>query len=100
MQTFARVENRLLQIGGEQATGWFPDNAAPPLPTARRDVVFTFTVTDDGNKNYLLCCESRDGSLYNDSWHETLAEALEYARTHFGIVDDEWSFDETGNKEA
>lgn len=100
MQTFARIENRLVQIGGEQATGWLPNHSAPSLPTVRRDVVFTFTITDDGNKNYLLCYESTDGSRYGDTWHETLAEAMECALTDFGIAEDEWIFDKTGNKEA
>lgn len=90
VSTIFHVPYRAVQIGGEQHTGWIPAGDSIPLPTPIRMVSMRFEITDDGGGNYLLLSESEDGSLYGDTWHQTIEEAQEVAETSFGVRRDEW----------
>ena len=79
----------LVRVGGAQHSGWLPDHAPTPLPTPIRDVLFDIEIQFDGS-GYLLCYVSQDGSLYGDTWHETLAYAQEAAAEDFGLSDADW----------
>jgi len=52
---------------------------------------FEFSITDDGAGQFLLTCRSEDGSLYCDTWHETLEDAYASAEEEFGVSKKEWS---------
>ena len=53
-------------VGGEPHSGWLPEGATTPLPTAARDVAFNITIEFDGS-SYFLCYASEDGTLANDT---------------------------------
>ena len=76
-------------IGADPHSGWLPAGATTPLPTPARVVVLNVTIEFDGS-GYLLCYESVDGSLANDSWHQTLEEAEQAAIESFGIRASQW----------
>ncbi|MGN6545933.1 MAG: hypothetical protein ACTHK7_12845 [Aureliella sp.] len=83
------INERPLQIGGDQHTGWLPAGAATPLPTPVRDISLNIQIEFDGY-GYFLCFSSTDGSVYGDTWHETLADAEQAANEDFGIHESEW----------
>ncbi len=89
MAVLKRIVGFPLRIGGEQHTGWLPVNATVPPPTPVRDVVIN-VVIDFDDSGYLLCYESEDGSVYGDTWHETLAEAERAALEQFGVSSSQW----------
>ena len=89
MDTLKFLSDRPIRIGGQQKTGWLPVGAAIPLRTPTRDLLFNLDIQFAGI-GYLLCYASPDGSVYSDTWHETLADAEEAARSSFGIVSTEW----------
>lgn len=85
---FASISKRLMHVGGVPDLWWFCD-AADPQSTG---TCFAFTITDDGNVNYLLICESLDKVYFSDTWHETIENAIEAAE-HVGIDRKEWFTD-------
>ena len=76
-------------VGGEPHSGWLPEGATTPLPTTARDVAFNITIEFDGS-SYFLCYASEDGTLANDSWHQTLEDAEQAASENFGGRADQW----------
>jgi hypothetical protein len=89
MGVVKRVAAHTVRVGGAQHSGWLPVGAAEPLPTPVRDVTFDIEIDFDGS-GYLLCYRSTDGSLYADTWHETLADAEEAACELFGVRAEQW----------
>ena len=81
-----------MQVGGEEHSGWLPEGFVKPLPTPVRDLTFDFEIKDDGGGHFILDYESDDGSIFGDTWHETLDDAIAQANYAFGIVKDEWTF--------
>jgi hypothetical protein len=84
-----QLSGHKIRIGGTQHSGWLPADAASPLPTPIREVVFDLEIQFDGS-GYILCYVSQDGQLYGDTWHETLTEAEQVATEEFGVKIDQW----------
>jgi hypothetical protein len=84
------VKNYPIQIGGEQHSGWLPAGSAVPLPTPTRNIELDVEIQFDGS-GYLLCYASTDGTVYGDTWHESLADAEIAAKEYFGIDDCKWT---------
>src|SRR4051812_45144632 len=78
-----------IRVGGEQHSGWLPAGAAKPLPTPIRDLLIDIRIEYDG-AGYLLCYESRDGSVSGDTWHESLAGAELVAAEKLGVQSVQW----------
>jgi hypothetical protein len=76
-------------VGGDPHSGWLPEDATTPLPTPTRNVAFNITIEFDGS-GYLLCYASEDGTLANDTWHQTLDDAEQAALEDFGVRADQW----------
>jgi hypothetical protein len=89
MSIVKQVVGLPVRISGEQHTGWLPSCAAMPLPTPVRDVLMDIEVHFDGH-GYLLCYQSRDGGVYGDTWHESLAKAEQVASEYFGVQPSQW----------
>jgi hypothetical protein len=87
------VIKRLLAVpvrfGGEVHSGWLPANAITPPSTPVEDALVDFEI-DELEGGYILEWYSRNTSHRGDSWHETLEDALEQARTEFGVRSEEW----------
>jgi hypothetical protein len=81
----ASIPMRLMNVRGAPDLWWFCDAADPQS----REIAFAFTITDDGNVNYLLICESLDKAYFSDTWHETMENAIEAAE-QIGINRKEW----------
>jgi hypothetical protein len=88
MSAIASIPRRTVRIAGEPNSGW---SGADPDDLNAVEVEFSFKVTSDGNRNYLLIYQSIDGMYAADTWHESVEEALASARDSFGIEEDEWS---------
>lgn len=86
--TYAFIHARPFRVTGYQYSGW---RAAGDGDASARELPFEFSVTDDGGGNFLLVYQSVDGSLYGDTWHETLEDAYVSAERQFRISRDEWS---------
>ena len=85
------VTKFLVKIGGEQHTGWLPENAAVPLPIPLRELLFNFEIKELENEGgFLLLYESQNEELYGDTWHRTKDEASEAAEEWFNIPKDLW----------
>ncbi len=89
MAVIKRVTDVRVRFGGEEHSGWLPPGAAKPLPTPIEEVVVDLEIQSDG-PGFLLCCEALDGRHSSDTWHASLAEALEAAREFFGIEPHDW----------
>ena len=90
MMVVEMIKARPVRIGGEQHTGWLPANAAIPLPTPIREILLNIEIQNDG-AGFLLCYSSTDGTVYGDTWHESLADAESAAFDNFGIARAEWT---------
>ena len=89
MAVIKRVLAVQVRFGGEVHSGWLPANAATPQPTPVEEALVDFEVHEvDGG--YILAWYSRNTSHHGDSWHETLEDALEQARSEFGVGPEEW----------
>jgi hypothetical protein len=88
MSTFASIHSRSIFVTGSQDKGW---HAAKDSTSGAREVLFDFCINDDGAGQFLLVYRSLDGSLYADTWHETLDDAYTSAEREFGILKQEWS---------
>jgi hypothetical protein len=84
-----RAADKEVVVGGTQQSGWLPAGAGRLLPEPIRAVRMSLEIDDDAG-GYLLCCSSKDASLYADTWHETLAQAKWAAQEDFGVQDHEW----------
>lgn len=89
MKLIEQVIGRVVELGGEMANGWLPANAATPLPTQPRQLIFDVRILE-GRAEFILEWQSADGEYSNDSWHERIEEAEAEARERFGIAPSEW----------
>lgn len=87
MTTFPYINGRPLRITGFQYSGW---RMAEDADSNGRVLPFNFSITDDGAGQFLLVYRSVDGSLYGDTWHETMDAAFASAQRQFGISREEW----------
>ena len=85
VKIFASIPKRVMHVAGVPDLWWFDDAADPQS----REIAFAFTITDDGNANYLLICESVDKAYFSDTWHETIENAIGAAQ-RMGIGRKEW----------
>jgi hypothetical protein len=85
------VKNFLVKVGGEQHTGWLPENSTEPLPNPVRELLFDFELEELENEGgFLLIYQSQNDELYGDTWHRTKVEAIEVANEEFNIPKDLW----------
>lgn len=87
MPPFKTVRSRVVAIAGDPTRGWA---AADPDDLSAMEVPFDFSITSDGNANFLLVYRSVDGQYAADTWHETIEEAVSCASRTFGIEPSEW----------
>jgi hypothetical protein len=88
MQTFARIQSRIVVIAGHPDSGWSSADEGTP---GSFELEFAFRITDDGGANFLLVYSSADGRYAADTWHETLEDAYASAADQFGIDRSEWA---------
>jgi hypothetical protein len=89
MAAILRLLAAPVRFGGEVHSGWLPANAATPPPTPVEDALMDFQV-EEVEGGYILGWFSRNTTHHGDSWHETLEDVLEQAKTAFGIGPEEW----------
>jgi hypothetical protein len=89
VKVIEQVIGRIVEFGGETASGWLPSNAATPLPTPPRQLIFDVRILE-GRAEFILEWQSADGDYSNDSWHATIEEAKTEASERFGIAASEW----------
>jgi hypothetical protein len=89
MAMIKRLLSVPVRFGGVEHSGWLPANASTPPPTPVEDALVDFEV-DEVEGGYILAWFSRNTGHHGDSWHETLEDALEQARTEFGVRPEEW----------
>ena len=94
MAVIKRVSGLPHRFGGVEHSGWLPPGAAIPRPTPIEDVVLDVHIEDIG-AGFLLIWESRDGSKFADTWHQSLEHAEEYAKVELGIERDQWVLETT-----
>jgi hypothetical protein len=87
MSPFRIIRSRVIAVAGDPTRGWGP---ADPDDLSAEEVPFDFSITSDGNANFLLVYRSVDGRYAADDWHETMDDALSYAFKVFGIEPGEW----------
>jgi hypothetical protein len=85
-----RVLGWPFQYGGDEHSGWLPPGAAKPLPTPVRNVLLDIAIEGDPASGYLLIYSAHDGSIDNDDWYQTLADAEKAADEVFGVKADNW----------
>jgi hypothetical protein len=85
-----------ITFGGQEHRGWLPNGAAQPraTPTIHAAIGFRILETSDG---YSLEWGPEEGEsvpskppYQGDTWHQTLAEALAYAQSTFGLLPGIW----------
>jgi hypothetical protein len=89
MTVIKRIVGLRVMIGGEQHSGWLPENACTPLPIPTREVAFDIEIQSDG-AGYVLSYASADGDLIGDNWYERYEDAMTAAAEYFGVRDDAW----------
>ncbi len=89
MKVIEQVIGKVAEFGGETSSGWLPSNAATPLPTQPRQLIFDVRILE-GDAEFILEWQSADGDYSNDSRHATIEEAKTEARGKFGIAESEW----------
>lgn len=87
MRPFKTVRSKVVAIAGDPTRGWGP---ADPDDLCAVEVPFNFSITSDGNVNFLLAYCSEDGQYAADNWHATMDEAVSFASAVFGIDPSEW----------
>ena len=74
------VKNFLAKVGGEQHSGWLPENAATPLTIPTRELLFDLEIEElEKDGGFLLLYHSQNEELYGDTWHRNEQEAIEAA---------------------
>ena len=89
MKVIEQVIGKVVVFAGEEPSGWRPENAATPLPTGARQLIFDVRILE-GPEEVILEWQSADGDYSNDSWHATIEEAKTEARERFRIQPSEW----------
>jgi hypothetical protein len=89
VKVIEQVIGKVVEFDGETASGWLPENAATPLPTQPRQLIFDVRILE-GPAEFILEWQSADGNYSNDSWHATIEEAKTEARERFGVALSEW----------
>lgn len=92
MKCIQRVENVLVEVGGEPHSGWLPENACTPNPTPLKRYTVTVELLSDGDgEDCLLCYHSTDKEYAGDFWFENIAAAHSAALDWFGINPTDWT---------
>src|SRR5947208_1656022 len=89
MAVIKRVRGLPFRFGGAEHSGWLPPGAAKPLPTPIEDVLLDIEIESTPG-GFILFWQSRDGSRFADSWHQTLEEAEKAAWVELGIERSQW----------
>jgi hypothetical protein len=89
VKVIEQVIGKVVEFGGETASGWVPANAATPLPTQPRQLIFDVRILE-GPSEFILEWQAADGNYCTDSWHATIEEAKTEASERFGIASSEW----------
>ena len=76
-------------FGGEEHRGWLPEGVARPSPTPTSVVKVDFQIREEGG-GYFFVWQGPDPKYCGDTWHPSLAAALEQAKLWFGIESDQW----------
>ena len=85
------VKDFLVKIGGEQHTGWLPENATAPLPIPTRELLFDLEIEEiESNGGFLLLYQSQNKELHGDTWHRTKQEAIDSAKEWFDVPSKLW----------
>ena len=59
------------------------------------EVLLDIRIEGDANSGFLLIYSARDGSIDNDNWHQTLADAEQDAERLFGVTTADWQLGES-----
>ena len=80
-----------LKFGGVVHHGWLPHGAAEPRPTPVKETILDLRIEETKDGTFLLYWRSSNPDyISSDSWHKTLAEALEAAKEVFGVAPESW----------
>lgn len=90
MRVLKQLRARRLAFGGEEHSGWLPEEAAVPRPTEIEEVFLDFRIVEASQGGYFLQWEGPEPRYTGDTWHRSLEDALEQARVSFGIEPEEW----------
>ena len=71
-------------------SGWLPENASRPRPIPKESALVDVRILEDV-QGFILEFEFQNASIANDSWHATITEAEDEAKTKFGIDRSEWT---------
>src|ERR1700716_3385320 len=89
MRITKQVLGRSTAFTGADNTGWFPVNAANAESTPVNDLVLDVRIVE-AEGGFILAWQSRTTKEGNDSWHETIDEAIREAETQLGVRAVEW----------
>jgi hypothetical protein len=81
---------RVVTFGGEGPSGWLPPGAAVPKATPQVDVQLRLSIVREDDAGFLLVWEGPNRRYCGDTWHSSVAEAVEQAQRSFGVSPDEW----------
>jgi hypothetical protein len=93
-----KIEGWSFAFGGNQHSGWLPPGAKTPLPTPIEHEVLDIEI-EQIEGGYLLIWKARPSPTCSDmrppkvgdNWLQSLSDALDEARRHFGIPIDKWT---------
>jgi hypothetical protein len=85
-----QVLGRRVRFGGEEHSGWLPNNAVWPEPIPVRFELLDVRILGTSG-GYILEWASREGDVYGDLWYETVEDAEAEAWSLFGIGKSEWT---------
>jgi len=89
MEIIKQILGRQIQLGGGEFGDFLPSDAAPP-PADVNDLVLDLRIIE-AEGGFILAWQSRETDHANDTWHETLEDALNQAVKQFGVKADEWT---------
>ena len=81
---------RPVLFGGQQPSGWLPGAAAEPLPTPAELVPIDLSMEAEPDGSVLLIWKALGREFGNDTWHRSVADAMEQARSEVGGNTPEW----------
>jgi hypothetical protein len=89
MRITKQVLGRSTQFSGDDVAGWLPAHAAGPESTAFKDLMLDIRIIE-AEGGYIFAWQSRTTNEANDTWHESIEEALQEAHEKLGIKATEW----------
>jgi hypothetical protein len=84
------IKGRIVNLGGEEHSGWLPNGAATPIPTPIVRVEFDILIDQEVEGSCLLIRNSRQEGYSGDTWHPSMPDAIDKATVWLGIELDEW----------